>query len=224
MEARSNLITVMIVDDHPSSIAGLRAFLETTEEIRVVKSCNYPDEVMPALGELGGELPNIILLDLDYGKTCPTGFEVIPDIHEMYPEIRILLCSAFSDLPFILKALDVHVDGYIIKTRDSDEIIEAVRGVAVGNCVYSPEVRQVLGELSSGARERSASDRLHRLSPRELEVLELMAAKKSNPQIAAILCVAVATVKTHVTNILEKLELANREQARVYFLTRQQQR
>lgn len=218
---QSEPITVFIVDDHPVATDGLVNFLETAEDIRVAGTCARGEEVEAAVRQ---SAPEVMILDLVLDGSQIDGFEVARLLRKNYPGIRLLVISAYADQKFVLKALTIGVDGYLLKTSSRVEVIQAIRMVAAGKKIFDPVVQEVLrdyleragaGEMGgiTGFDETAARE----LTDREWEVLSLLADSLANREIAGSLNITVKTVKTHVTNILSKVGVADRRQAAAWY-------
>ncbi len=203
------VIRVLIVDDHPVVRQGLRSFLSTREGIEVVGEA---DDGEAALVEVERLQPDVVLMDL----VMPGGGGVsaIRRIAELYPEVRALVLTSFSSEDDVIPAVAAGAAGYLLKDVAPRELEAAVRAVHRREGLLSPQVvSRVMEEVARGAISPSP---LAELTPRELEVLRLLAGGRSNKALAAELFVSERTVKTHVSNILAKLRLSDRTQAALW--------
>ncbi len=202
-------IRVVIVDDHPVVRQGLRSFLSTREGIDVVGEAGDGEA---ALVEVERLRPDVVLMDL----VMPGGGGVaaIRRISEHHPDVRTLVLTSFSSEDDVIPAVAAGAAGYLLKDVAPLELEAAVRAVYRREGLLSPQVvSRVMKEVARGA---ATSSPLDDLTPRELEVLALLAGGRSNRDLASELFVSERTVKTHVSNILAKLRLTDRTQAALW--------
>lgn len=200
-------ITVLIADDHPVVRQGLRTFLDLQEDLHVVAEAADGEEAVARAAEL---VPDVVVMDLVMPKV--DGIEAIRGIRDVSPSTRVLVLTSFLDDDRVLPAVKAGAAGYLLKDVEPAELAAAIRTVTRGEALLHPTVAaKVVQELA--ARERSPAAEL---TERELEVLRLLARGLSNKAIALELQVSEKTVKTHVSNILAKLHLADRTQAALF--------
>lgn len=205
-------IRLLIVDDHKVVRQGLRGFLELLDDFEIVGEGSNGAEAVSLAAELA---PDVILLDLVMPEM--DGIEATRRIRLADPEARILILSSFSNDDNVLPAIRAGAMGYVLKNIDPDDLAEALRATYQGKSQLHPDIAQKLiahvrqGEADSDA----ADDPLSQLTEREKEVLRHIALGMSNREIAAALFISHATVKTHVSNLLGKLNLADRTQAAI---------
>lgn len=203
------MIRIVIADDHPIVRQGLRFFLEQQPDMSVVgESRNGQDTVEV----VASALPTVVLLDL----LMPTmdGVQAIRQIKRITPTTHIIVVTSYYDDEHIFRAIKAGALSYLLKESDPQELIAAVRAAAKGESMLHPLVaKRLLCELSQPQRSE-----IGELTPRELEVLTYLARGHSNQIIAQELVISEETVKTHVSNILSKLHLADRTQAAIYAL------
>ncbi|GFH43235.1 DNA-binding response regulator [Lactococcus hodotermopsidis] len=201
-----NKITIMLVDDHQMVRLGLSSYLNMQEDLTVlVEAVNGADGVRKAKRHQ----PDVILMDLVMDEM--DGIEASKMILAENPAAKILILTSFLDDEKIFPALEAGVKGYILKTSQATEIAEAVRKIAVGQDVISDSVRAKI------YAKNHAKPELHDdLTAREREVLKEIAKGLSNQEIADALFISLKTVKTHVSNILAKLQVEDRTQAAIY--------
>ena len=199
-------ITVMLVDDHQMVRLGLSSYLNMQDDLAVVaEAVNGLDGVQKAKQHR----PDVILMDLVMDEM--DGIEASKAILLENPEAKILILTSFLDDEKIFPALAAGVKGYILKTSQANEIAASVRKIAEGQDVISDSVRAKIYE------KKHAQPELHEeLTARESEVLKEIAKGLSNPEIADELYISLKTVKTHVSNILSKLQVEDRTQAAIY--------
>ena len=204
-------IRVLVVDDHPIVIGGTRALLEEVEDIEVVGEAYNGAMAIVENKKLN---PDVILMDLIMPEM--DGIEAIGLITEEQPEAKILVLTSFITDDKVFPAIKAGAMGFLLKDSEPKELIEAIRNVYKGEPTLHPNIaRKVLQELGRANTEKTIPDPL---TDRETEVLKLLAKGHDNQQIAEELFIAEVTVRTHVSRILRKLQLANRVQATLYAL------
>jgi NarL family two-component system response regulator LiaR len=207
---KSGKITVMIVDDHAVVRQGLRSFLELQDDLEVVGEASDGAEAVALAKEL---MPDIILMDLVMPGM--DGVEATRAITTAVPSARVLVLTSFSEDEKVFASIKAGAHGYLMKDVLPPELVKAIRTVYRGEAQLHPEIaRKLMHEFSSPTPVAPKHD----LTDRELEVLRLIAQGKSNKEIAEELVLSEKTVKTHVSNILQKLHLSDRTQAAVYAL------
>jgi two-component system, NarL family, response regulator LiaR len=202
------MIKVVFVDDHEMVRIGVSAYLSAQPDIEVVGEA--------ADGKRGVELalelrPDIILMDLVMKEM--DGIEATRQIIEMWPEAKIIIVTSFLDDEKVYPALEAGATSYMLKTSKADEIANAVRATYHGQSVLEPEVT---GKMMVKMRQKHQHLPHEELTSREMEILMQMAEGKTNQEIADELFIALKTVKTHVSNILSKLNVQDRTQAVIY--------
>lgn len=207
----SESIRVFIADDHPIVRRGIRDLLNTEPDIEVVGEAENGRQVIEQVGVLK---PDIILMDLIMPEM--DGIEATRQIREVHPQVRILVLTSFATDDKVFPAIKAGAIGYLIKDTGPDDLLRAIRQVYRGQVTLHPTIAQkLLREIASPGELPASPDHL---TEREVEVLNLVARGLSNQEIAVTLVVSVATVYTHVSNILTKLHLASRTQAALYAL------
>ena len=203
-------ITVLLVDDHAMVRQGVRAFLETQNNIAVVAEAGSGEEAVRLATE---HAPDVALVDLIMPGM--DGVEATRRLTARSPRTNVVVLTSYHDDEHVFPAIRAGALSYILKEVGPDELADAVRKAAVGEAVLHPQVAaRVVRELH-GAR-RDEPNAFHALSERELEVLKLIAEGLSNAEISNRLFISEKTTKSHVSNILSKLHLADRTQAAVY--------
>lgn len=207
----SEKIRVLVVDDHPVVRKGLIAMLETEEGIEVVgEASNGKDAVAQAIALQ----PQVVLMDLVMPEM--DGIEATRQIKQKAPAVNILVLTSFSTNDKVLPSLNAGAIGYLLKDSNPIDLIKAIHQVALGEGSLHPAVtRQVLQQFHELAEDEKT---IEDLTDREVEVLRLMAQGYSNQEIARLLVLSPATVHTHVSRILTKLNVASRTQAALYAL------
>ncbi len=215
-------IRILLADDHVMVLKGLRFFLCTQPDFELVGEALNGRDVLEKVAECK---PDVVLMDLVMPEM--DGIEATAQIKERYPEVKVLVLTSFSDLDHVLPALQAGAVGYLLKSVQPDQLVEAIRGAFHGNVQLHPEITSTLmsqmasqphvqQQASSGPQAASPGEALDVLTGREKEVLRLIAQGMSNKEIASALFIAEKTVKTHVSSILGKLGLSDRTQAALY--------
>lgn len=201
------MIRVLLVDDHEMVRLGMSSYLSVQEDMDVAGEAKDGTEGVEMALALR---PDIILMDLVMEEM--DGIEATERILEKWPEAKIIILTSFIDDQKVYPAIEAGASGYLLKTSTASDIAEAIRSIHDGKKVFEEEVTE---KLSSTENERTAF--LHtELTNREMEVLLLIAQGYSNQEIADELYITLKTVKTHVSNILSKLEVEDRTQAAIY--------
>jgi two-component system, NarL family, response regulator LiaR len=208
VENMSERITVLITDDHSVVRQGVRVFLETQPEIEVLGEAASGQEAIKMCLELA---PDVVLLDLLMPKM--NGVEATRQIKQVSPRSNIVILTSYHDDEFIVPAIKAGALSYLLKDVSPSELIAAVKKASLGEAVLHPQIAQ---KLMKGLRENGENQIVEELSKRELEVLQLVAEGLSNLEIGERLFISDKTVKSHVSNILGKLHLADRTQAAVF--------
>ncbi len=196
-------IRVMVVDDHPIWRDGIRGDLDSSGIATVVAEASDGGEAIERARE---SMPEVILMDLQL-PTVP-GVEAIRAIVEESPHVKVVVLSASGEEPDVLEAVKVGATGYLLKSSTAGEIVEAVRRVHDGEPVFTPSLAGMV--LSEFRRVAGQEVGVPGLTPRENEVLRLVAKGYTYREIAGKLFISVKTVQNHVQNILSKLQLRKR--------------
>jgi two-component system, NarL family, response regulator LiaR len=207
----TEVISVLLVDDHSVVRQGVRAFLMTQPDLTVIGEAASGEEAVQLAEQT---VPDVILMDLIMPHGMD-GVEATRRVKHVSPRSQIVVLTSYHEDEHIFPALKAGALSYILKDVSAVELADAVRKAAAGDAVLHPRVAaRVIKELQ-GRREETLNP-FTELSERELEVLKLIADGMSNGEIAAKLVLSEKTVKGHVSNILSKLQLADRTQAAVY--------
>lgn len=208
-------IKILLVDDHQIVLKGISFFLSMQPDFELVGEAHNGQEAVKKAAEL---LPDIILMDLN--MPIMDGVEASNLIAQQNPGIKVLVLTSFSDRSHIVPALQSGAIGYMLKDVEPDQLAEAVRSAYKGNVQLHPDIANALlaqvEPLADMVKELPNRGLMDVLTPRELEVLQLLTKGMSNRDIAQTLTVAEKTVKTHVSSILSKLHLSDRMQAALY--------
>ena len=197
-------IRIVVADDHPIVRAGIVGLLESEPGIEVVGEAADGAE---AVALAASEHPDLVLMDLRMPEL--DGATATARIVADSPGTRVLVLTTYETDDHILAAIEAGASGYLLKAAPQAEILAGIRAVAAGETVLAPSIA---AKLVSRVRADAASAPLS-LSPRELDVLRLVAAGRSNPEIARTLFIGEATVKTHLLHAFEKLEVNDRTRA-----------
>jgi len=208
---KRSVIRVLMVDDHAFVRKGVRAFLEEIDDIEVIGEAGDGEEAVVKSKVLQ---PDVILMDLVMPNM--DGVEAISQITTQQEKVHIIALTSFATDDKIFPAIISGAMGYILKDSEPEELVKAIRKVYLGEPTLDPSIaRKVLQEISHPPKGQPTPDPL---TEREEEVLRLVAKGLSNQEIAKQLVIAEVTVRTHVSNILSKLHIANRVQATLYAL------
>jgi DNA-binding NarL/FixJ family response regulator len=206
-------IRVVVVDDHVVVRRGLRAFFEVEADLDVVGDVGGAREALDLLARLAaeGRGPDVVLMDLHMSPM--DGVECIRRIRARWPEVEVVAVTSFAEEERVYSALDAGASGYLLKDAEPDEVAAAVRAAHRGELQLDPAVaRHLMTSLRGGDR----GPRQTGLTPREHDILRLVAAGKANKEIAAQLVISERTARTHVSHILAKLGLTSRTQAALW--------
>jgi NarL family two-component system response regulator LiaR len=206
----SDNISVIIVDDHAIVRQGLRTYLELQPDIEVVGEASNGAEAIALTRET---LPDIVLMDLVMPQA--DGVEATRAITGLSPSTRVIVLTSFSEDEKVFASIKAGAQGYLMKDVLPSELVRAIRTVHRGDAQLDPEIARKLMQEFTNPQPTTPK---HDLTERELEVLRLIAQGKSNKDISDDLVLSEKTVKTHVSNILQKLHLSDRTQAAVYAL------
>ena len=201
-------VRVLIADDHPLFREGMRGRLDRVADVAVVGEAASGDEAV----ELAQKLePHIILMDIKMPGL--NGIEATREIQRANPQIGILVLTMFEDDDSVFAAMRAGAKGYLLKDSGGEGVVHAIRAVASGEAVFGPGVAERIIGYFSAPRAAAPQRAFPELTEREEEVLSLVAQGKSNREIARQLFVSLKTVRNHVSNILLKLQVADRAQA-----------
>lgn len=209
--------TVFIIDDHDVVRKGLRFYLSSHPDIDIVGEAG---DAETAVSGVGDQVPDVVLMDLvlplrpgglasDQG-----GVQATRQIRQISPRTQVIVLTSYAQDELIFAAIKAGALSYLLKDADADTVLDAIYAAARGEAVLHPRIaRRLMAEVASPPKDR---DPAAELTPREIEVLQLIAQGHSNSEIADQLVITERTVKAHVSNLLGKLHLSDRTQAAVY--------
>ncbi|MBM0066521.1 response regulator [Alkalicoccobacillus gibsonii] len=201
-------MNLLIVDDHHMVRKGLIYFLEAIPTFQVVAEATNGQEAIELYDQ---HKPDVVLMDVD--MPVLDGIQATTEIKARWPAARILIVTSFADQDYVIPALQAGASGYQLKDVEPEELVETIKAVYKGENKLHPHVmKHVLSHVTYD----STKQRLNSLTEREVDVLKEISTGKSNKDIAEALFISEKTVKTHMSNILSKLELADRTQAALF--------
>ena len=199
-------IRVLLADDHAVVRAGIRQFLEQDERIHVVAEA---DDGLEAWAKVSHYRPDVAVLDIQ--MPGESGIEVTRRIRQHYPEMGVLVLTAYDDDPYVMAVLEAGANGYVLKTAGPAALVRAVYDVYEGKSALDPAIAHKLLQRINAAPQQSAE--VQPLTPREREVLALAAKGYTNKAIAAQLHISDRTVQGHLAHIFDKLQARSRTEA-----------
>lgn len=204
-------IKVLLVDDHKIVRQGVRAYLHTLADIQVIAEAESGAAAVSAVAQ---HQPNVVLMDLEMPDELD-GIAATRQIRKLRPETQVIVVTSHHQDEYIFPAVRAGAISYLLKDVEPDELAAAIRKAAHGEAVLDSRVASRIVQELQGLRKDDVNP-FTELSEREFDVLRLIAAGKSNAEIAEALVIGESTVKTHIGNILKKLHLEDRTQAAVY--------
>jgi DNA-binding NarL/FixJ family response regulator len=208
---------IMIVDDQTMVREGLRMILSLHEEIDIVGEAANGEELLEILKDT---LPDVILMDIR--MPVMDGLETLKVVKETYPSVKVIILTTFNEDEYIFNGLKYGADGYCLKDSNSKEIIKAIKAACEGQMLLHSQVSSRISKVLYSMEHQSPKENTiieqlaDRLTPREIEVVELIMQGKSNKQIGGELFLSEGTVKNYTSRILDKLELHNRTELVLY--------
>lgn len=209
MEVKMKKINVMIADDHSLIREGLKQLLEFDGTIKVVGEASNGKECLEKIYVCN---PDVLLLDINMPEM--NGIEVLKKMKAENSQIKVLILTVHNEMDYLMKAVDIGVDGYILKDSESAELKKAIRAVMDGENYIQPSLIPALN--SQLVSRDSDKDMISSLTNRELEVLVQVANGMFNKEIATNLNISERTVKNHISNIFKKIDVSDRTQAAVF--------
>ncbi len=202
-------IKIMLADDHLLMREGIRNLLEFDSTIKVVEEASDGEE---CIEKIKVSEPEVLLLDINMPKK--NGIEVLKIIKDEKIDVKVLILTVHNEIEYLIKAVDIGVDGYILKDSESSELKKAIRAVNNGENYIQPKLIPALNnKLVSRDIDK---DKIDSLTGREIEVLIQVANGMFNKEIANTLNISERTVKNHISNIFKKIEVSDRTQAAVF--------
>jgi DNA-binding NarL/FixJ family response regulator len=205
-------IRVLLADDHGVVRKGLRFILEQQPAMEVVGEAASGREAVQLAEELA---PAVIVMDI--AMPMLNGIEAAAQILKKQPQIGIIMLSMYSDESYLVRALSAGARGYLLKDAAEADLVRAIEAVAQGKPFFSPAIAQTLLEdYMRTLNQKGLQDSYDLLTPREKEVLQLLAEGKTNKEVSALLDLSLYTVETHRTNLMQKLSLHNTAELVLY--------
>jgi DNA-binding NarL/FixJ family response regulator len=207
------MIRLLLVDDQNLICQGLKAMLSLEPDLEVVGTANNGEV---AITQVAALQPDVVLMDVR--MPVMDGREATRRITQQYPHVKVLVLSTFDDDQYIADAMRAGAKGYLLKDMPSEELAQAIRFVQLGYTQLAPGLMEKLmaGFSTTAIAPPIESTALGQLTPREQEVLQLVGLGLTNRDIAQQLFISEGTVKTHVTHLLNRLNLRNRSQLAIY--------
>ncbi len=205
------MIRVLLVDDQSLVRQAFALMLSVEDDIALVGQCGNGEEAVAAAGQC-----DVVLMDIE--MPVQNGIEATRHIRATHPHVEVIVLTTFDRDDYLFEALEAGAAGFLLKNAEPEKLLESIRTVSSGGALLAPEVtRRVIAGAVEGRRAApTTSAGLQRLTSRERDVLALMAAGLSNAEIAGRLVVGEATIKTHVSSCLAKLDVRDRVQAVIH--------
>lgn len=207
----TEIIKVLIVDDHQVVRQGLRTFLELHPDIQVIGEAENGKTALEMVSQLN---PDVVLMDLV--MPLMDGITATQQIHASGSPAKIIALTSFSEDDKVFPAIQAGASSYLLKDVTPDDLVDAIRAVHHGESRLHPDITRKLMEQVSQGKAVIQVAPVEQLTDRELDVIRLVALGKNNREIAQELCISEKTVKTHISNILGKLNLEHRTQLAIY--------
>ncbi len=206
MSARDKL-RILIADDHPLLCEALHRALDSEQDVEVIAEASDGEEAVKLASELK---PDVVVMDIVMPKL--NGIEATKKIKEMTPNVAILILTAYDDDEYVLGLLDAGAAGYLLKSARGRDLVNAIRAIQAGESVLHPSI---IAKLLKRAMMAPVKEQKHSelLSERESDILKLVTLGMSNKEIGGKLFLSERTVKAHLTNIFNKLNVASRSEA-----------
>lgn len=202
-------VKIMITDDHSMIREGLKNLLELDGDIEVIAEA---EDGMECLDKLESIHPDVLLLDINMPKM--NGLEVLKKLKEKRSKLKVLVLTVHNETEYLMKAVDIGINGYVLKDSESSELKKAIFAIYEGETYIQPSL---IPALNSKMIEKDKDEvKIDSLTRRELEVLKLLAIGMYNKEVAEKLDISERTVKNHVSNIFKKIEVTDRTQAAVF--------
>ena len=199
---------ILLVDDHPLFLDGVRAALTGATDLEIVGEAHDAVGAVALVAELA---PDLVLMDLNLPDA--SGVEATARVLATAPQTRVLMMTMSTDDDAVVAAMRAGARGYVVKGAGREDLLHAIRSVAAGGAVFSPVIADRLGRFFTGLATGGGREAFPQLSPREVEVLDLVARGLENRRIARQLVLSDKTVRNHVSNIMAKLGVEDRSEA-----------
>jgi len=194
-------IKILIADDHSLVRDGIRAILQSVPDFEVVDEAS---DGLEAIEKIRDKSPHLVLMDI--GMARLNGLDAAQRVHKEFPATRVVILSMHANEEYVLQALRAGVSGYLLKDSKKQELIFAIRTISEGHTYLSPQVSRHVIENYVSRVDRQASP-LEQITPRQREILKLIAEGRTNKEIAQVLNISVKTVDTHRTQLMERLDI-----------------
>lgn len=204
-------IKVLIVDDHQVVRQGLRTFLELQEDVLVVGEAEDGQTAVEMVRQLN---PNVVLMDLVMPHL--DGISATRQVKSLAPNVKVIALTSFTEDDKVFPAIQAGASSYLLKDVSPDDLVEAIRAAHRGEARLHPDIARKLMEQVAHQSTPSRESHVENLTDRELDVINLVSQGRSNQEIAKELVISEKTVKTHISNILSKLQLEDRTQLAIY--------
>ena len=202
-------IRIMITDDHSMIREGLKNLLELEGDIEVVAEAENGIECLDKLDDVN---PDVLLLDINMPKM--NGLEVLQNLKERKSKVKVLVLTVHNETEYLMKAVDIGINGYVLKDSESSELKKAIFAIAEGENYIQPSLIPALNNKMIENNEDEL--KLDSLTKREVQVLKELAVGKFNRDIAKEMEISERTVKNHISSIFKKLDVTDRTQAAVF--------
>src|SRR5574339_271330 len=198
-------IRILLADDHHIVRAGVRQLLESANDIQVIAEAGDGEEAITLIQE---NRPDVAVLDIQMPKA--SGIEVTRWVRSHLPEVGVLILTAYNDDPYVMAVLQAGANGYVLKTSQADELVQAVRDVNEGKSALDPQItRKLMSNIFRGPEKKIVEP----LTDRELDVLRLAAKGYTNKAIGVQLNISDRTVQGHLAHIFSKMQATSRTEA-----------
>ena len=202
-------VKIMIADDHSMIREGLKNLLELDGDIQVIAEAVDGKDCLEKLDIVK---PDVLLLDINMPRM--NGLDVLKNLKERRIKVKVLVLTAHNEIEYLMKAVDIGINGYVLKDSESAELKKAIFTIVDGETYIQPSLIPALN--AKRIEKNEDEEKIEELTKRELEVLKLLAIGMYNKEIAEKLNISERTVKNHVSNIFKKLEVTDRTQAAVF--------
>lgn len=202
-------VKVMIADDHSMIREGLKQLLELEGNFEVIAEANDGEECLQIINSLN---PDVLLLDINMPKK--DGLEVLQELKKKCPKMKVLVLTVHNEVEYLMKAMDIGINGYLLKDSESAKLKKAIMTVIRGETYIQPDLIPMMNSKMKSMK--NDHDKLESLTKRELDVLKNLSVGMYNKEIATKLDISERTVKNHVSNIFKKIGVSDRTQAAVF--------